>query len=134
MAAAFILVMSVVALVQFAISQWRSMWIVVAEQPLSNRFETATGIAANSIVPEDFNILARAWEQLPAAPHERNPWLREVRIYYKTLCALSKSCERRFPSLAGRARRETVVCAKYMAAVLDQRLNAHLAYAQSPLC
>lgn len=129
MIAAFIFVMSAMALIHFAISQWRSMWIVVAEQSLSSSFEAATGIAAESITAEDFGPLMRALDQLPAAPHKRNSWLKEIRIYYKTLQALSRSCEQRLPALADRAKKEAVMCAKYAAAVLDQRLNSYLAYA-----
>lgn len=129
MIASFILVFSVAALIHFAISQWRAMWTVVAEQPISNYFESATGIAVDSINSEDFDLLIRAWEQLSPKPRERNSWLKEVQIYYRVLRAISGSCEQVFPALAERARKETAVCAKYVAAVLDERLNAHLACA-----
>lgn len=129
MIASLILVFSVAALIQFAVSQWRSMWIDVAEQPLSKSFETATGIAAGAVDSEDFTVLIQAWEQLPAAPRERNSWLKEVRIYYRTLRAISNSSERMFPALAERTKKETAMCAKYVAAILDERLNASLAYA-----
>ena len=128
MVAAFILVMSVMALVHFAISQWRSIWIVVAEQPLSSCFETSTGIAADSVTAEDFSPLMRALDQLPVTSCKRSSWLKEVGMYYRILQALSNLCEQSLPALANRARKEAVVCAKYVAAVLDQRLSAHLAY------
>lgn len=129
MIAAFIFVMSLVALLRFAVTQWRSMWIVLAEQPLSVSFEAATGIAMNAITAEDFPSLLRALEDFPASSRRRNSWLKEVRIYYRTLQAISKSCEQRLPALAERTRKEAVLCAKYVAAVLDQRLNTHMAYA-----
>lgn len=129
MVAALILVMSVVALIHFAISQWRSVWIVTTEQRLSNSFVAATGIAANSITAEDFAPLMRALEKLSGTFCERNSWLKEIRIYSKTLQAPSRSCEQRLPAVASRARKEAAVCARYVAAILDQRLNAHLAYA-----
>lgn len=105
------------------------MWILVAKQPISNYFESATGIAVDSITAEDFNLLIRAWEQLPPTPRERNLWLKEVQIYYRALRAISRSCEQVFPALAQRVKKETAICAKYVAAILDERLNAHLAYA-----
>lgn len=129
MVAAFIFVMSVMALVHFAISQWRSIWVVVVEQPLSSSFEAATGIAVDSITAEDFSPLLRALDHLPTTSLKRNSWLKEIRIYYRALQALSSSCEQRLPALANRAKKEAVMCAKYAAAVLDQRLNSYLAYA-----
>lgn len=129
MIAAFIFVMSLVALIHFAITQWRSMWIVLTEQPLSNSFEAATGIAVNAITAEDFTPLLRTLEDFPAPSRGRNSWLKEVRIYYKTLQAVSKSCEQRLPALADRTGKEAVLCAKYVAAILDQRLNTQMAYA-----
>lgn len=132
MIAAFIFVMSLVALIHFAITQWRSMWIVLTEQPLSISFEAATGIAVNAITAEDFTPLLRTLEDFPAPSRGRNSWLKEVRIYYKTLQAVSKSCEQRLPALADRTGKEAVLCAKYVAAILDQRLNTHMAYAAPP--
>lgn len=132
MIAALILVMSVVALIQFAISQWKSVWIVASEQPLSSCLEAATGIAANAIAAGDFDRLCQASEQLPASPMERNSWLREVRIYYRTLSVLSGSLEMVIPALAAWARKESLACARYAAVVLDQRLNSRLAYASAP--
>ena len=38
MIAAFIVVLSIAALMQFAVAQWRAMWITIAEQPLSEFF------------------------------------------------------------------------------------------------
>ena len=105
------------------------MWIDVAEQPLSKSFESATGIAADAVAPENFRVLIEAWEKLPAAPRERNSWLKEIRIYYRALRAISKSCERMFPALSERTKRETAMCTKYVAAILDERLNASLVYA-----
>ena len=56
MIAAFILVLSVVALLQFGIAQWRSIWISIAEQPLSASLQTATGIPADAIGADDFEV------------------------------------------------------------------------------
>lgn len=129
MIAAFILVMSVVALVHFAIAQWKSVWIVVAEQPLSKCLEEATGIAANAIAANDFDLLIQASQQLPASPLERNSWMKEIRVYYRMLHALSGFCGNKVPAIADWARKESLACAKYAAVVLDQRLNARLVYA-----
>jgi hypothetical protein len=129
MIAALILVLSVAALVQFGILQWRSMWIAVSEQPLSASLQNATGIAANAIGADDFELLARTSEQLCPSVRQRNVWLREVRVYYRMMRFVQNLASTRVPVLAGWAKSELVACSRYAGAVLDQRLNANLAYA-----
>ncbi|MGB7750601.1 MAG: hypothetical protein WCF88_03540 [Candidatus Acidiferrales bacterium] len=129
MIAAFIVVLSVAALLQFAISQWRAMWLTIAEQPLSEYFTTATGIAGDGIRADHFDLLTRISEQVGASGKQSNLWLREVRIYYRTIRALNRSCEKQFPGFAAWANRELVACSLYAAATLDQRLSSHLAFA-----
>jgi hypothetical protein len=127
--AALILVMSVVALAQFAIAQWRSMWMTVAAQPLSDYMQAATGISAGAISGNDFDLLVRTSEQLSPSVQERNLWLREVGIYYRVIRALDGICAKHITGLSGWAKSELVACARYAAAVLDQRLNASFACA-----
>jgi hypothetical protein len=131
MIAALILVLSVAALVQFGVLQWRSMWIAVSEQPLSPSLQGATGIAADAIGADDFEFLARTSEQLCPSIQERNVWLREVRVYYHVVKALQRGAAERIPALANWAKSELVSCSRYAGAVLDQRLNANLAYASA---
>jgi len=130
MVAAFILVLSVVAVMEFAVAQWRSMWIAVGSQPLSDGFQTATGIAPSAIRAEDFDLLTRTSERLPFdGPQQRNVWVREVRVYYKLMRAVDSLCAKSLPAASSWAKNELVACARYAAAVLDQRLNANLEYA-----
>ena len=129
MIAAFIVVLSVAALLQFAIAQWRAMWITIAQQPLSEYFTTATGIAGDEIRAEHFDLLTRISEQVGASGKQSNLWLKEVRIYYRTIRALNQFCEKQFPAFAAWANHELVACSLYAAATLDQRLSSHLAFA-----
>jgi hypothetical protein len=129
MIAALILVMSVVALAQFAIAQWRSMWMTVAAQPLSDYVQAATGISDSAISGNDFQLLVRTSEQLSPSTQERNLWLREVGIYYRLIRALDKICAKQISGLSGWAKSEMVACSRYAAAVLDQRLNSSFACA-----
>lgn len=131
MVAAFILVLSVVALIRFAVSQWRSIWHGIAEQPLSGSLQTATGIAGHAIGPDDFELFARASEQLCPSPGERNVWLKEVRGYYHLVRFLRKVSSEKLPSLGRWAESEQVTCSRYAGTVLDQRLNANFAYASA---
>ncbi|HEV2289898.1 MAG TPA: hypothetical protein VGR81_13220 [Candidatus Acidoferrales bacterium] len=128
MIAAFICVMSLGALVQFAISQWRSIWVTMAEQPLSNSLEAATGIANSEISARHFDMLVRASEQLSRSAQKGNLWMKEVKVYYRALQACLKLSGTALPRLAGWANREMTECARFAAAVLDRRLNNSLAY------
>lgn len=130
MIAAFIFVLSVVAVMEFAVAQWRSMWMAASSQPLSEGFETATGISPNAIQADHFDLLTHTSQRLPfAGPQQRNVWLREVRIYYKLIRAVDAVCAKSVPAASKWAKNELVACARYAAAVLDQRLNANLEYA-----
>lgn len=125
MIAICILALSIMALAEFAISQWRSMWILVGAQPLSSSLESATGISAESLTADHFSLLAQTTEQLCPSREEGNLWLREVGVYYRIVRLLDKN----IPSLSSWANDELLACSRYAAVVLDQRLNANLAYA-----
>jgi len=125
MIAICILALSILALAEFAISQWRSMWILVGAQPISSSLESATGISAESLTADHFSLLAQTTEQLCPSREEGNLWLREVGVYYRIVRLLDKN----IPSLSSWANDELLACSRYAAVVLDQRLNANLAYA-----
>lgn len=125
MMAALILVLSVVATLEFAIAQWRSLWMAAISEPISESFQAATGIAPQGIRAEHFEVLARASEGLPfAGAQKRNARLREVRGYYRLVQALERICVTSLPVASAWAKGELTACARYAAAVLDQRLNA----------
>jgi hypothetical protein len=126
---AFILVFSVVALFRFAISQWRAMWLTVAARPLSDCLQAATGLDGSALRPEDFYLITKTSHYVSPAPRERNVWLREVGVYFKVVSTVEKVAGSHVPGIKEWAQSELLSCAKYAAAVLDQRLNANLAYA-----
>jgi hypothetical protein len=129
MIAAFILVFSVAALVRFGISQWRAMWLTVAARPLSDCLQAATGLDSSALRPEDFYLITKTSHYVTPAPRERNVWLREVGVYFKLVSAIEKVLGSHVPQIKQWSQSELLSCAKYAAAVLDQRLNANLAYA-----
>jgi hypothetical protein len=55
MIALLILAVSITALAQFAVCQWRSMWITVAAQPLSECLQAAVGLAPARFNPAILN-------------------------------------------------------------------------------
>lgn len=128
MIAICILVLSVAALIEFAVSQWRSMWMTVASQPLSDCLQTATGICADAITANDFDRLVTSNQQLRPAEQQGNLWLKEVKVYYRIVRVLDAVCANSVPGLSSWSKNELVSCARFVAAVLDQRLNQSLAY------
>jgi hypothetical protein len=128
MIAICILVFSVAALIEFAVSQWRSMWMTVAAQPLSDCLQSATGIAAHAITENHFDLLLLSNEKLGASSQQGNLWLKEVKIYFRIVRAIDGICAKALPGLSIWTKNELVSCAKYAAAVLDERLNSSLAY------
>jgi hypothetical protein len=128
MIALLILVTSLIALAEFAIFQWRSVWHTVAQQPVSESLHTATGISPDRISAEDFELLAQTSERLCPSPEEGNVWLREVRLYYRTLRALGKVGSAKFDESSW-IQSELAACSRYAAVVLDQRLSANYAFA-----
>lgn len=128
MIAALICVMSLAALVQFAVAQWRSIWIAIAAQPLSSSLPATTGIENNAICADHFEMLVRASNQMSRSPEEKNLWMAEVTLYYRALDTLLKLTRTAFPSVSNWAKRELTECARFAAAILDRRLNANFAY------
>jgi hypothetical protein len=129
MIALLILAISVTALVQFAVCQWRSIWITVAAQPLSECLQAAVGLAPGQIQSSHFELLARTSEQICPATQKQDVWLREVRLYFRIVETLDRLCVKHIPAISEWAETELVACARYAAAVLDERLNANLAFA-----
>jgi hypothetical protein len=129
MVASLILVLSVAALVRFGIAQWRSIWQTVADQPLSESLQTVTGIAANAIGPDDFDLFAKLCNESAHPAGESSVWLKEVRLYYRFLRVLRNAGSKTFPSLAHWTESELVTCSRYAGAVLDRRLSTNFAYA-----
>lgn len=127
MIAALICVISCATLIQFAISQWRSIWLTIAAQPLSNSFEAATGISHDSVGPDHFEWLVRVTEQKFPSVRDGQSWLTAIGFYRKGLCAFLKIGGHTLPSVADWVKRELTECSKYAAATLDRRLNATLA-------
>jgi len=126
MTAVIILAFSVMALVQFAISQWRMIWLTTANQPLSESLRAATGIEAETIGPNDFGKLLGICDEMSPRLKKGTPWLREVKGYYTIVAKLEKSFRSIQPALSAWAAGEMKVCSRYVAVLLDQNLSLDL--------
>ena len=121
-----ILLFSGFALIRFAVSQWRAIWISSANQPLSESLRLAAGIDAAAIGARDFGRLMNLCDQLSPELKKSSPWLSEVSLYYRVVARLEQFSNSRIPSISTWASREMQTCARYVAVVLDQSLAMNL--------
>ena len=126
MTAVLILAFSVLALIQFAISQWRMIWLTTANQPLSDSLQVATGINAENIGAGDFGKLLGLCDEMSPRLRKTTPWLREVKGYYNIVAKLEKAFRSVQPAVAAWAASEMKICSRYVAVILDQNLALDL--------
>ena len=130
MIAGVILFLSMAVLAEFSVAHWRSMWLAVAAQPLSQSLAAATGIADRAIGADDFERLVSTSQQLcPTGIGSSGTSLKQVRAYYRVMRALDGLCAKQMPALSAWIKTELVSCSRYAAVVLDQRINANVAFA-----
>jgi hypothetical protein len=122
----FILLFSGFALIRFAVSQWRAIWISSANQPLSDSLQFTAGIDAAAIGADDFGRLMNLCDELSPDLKKSSPWLSEVSTYYRAIAKLQQVSKSMLPSIANWASREMQTCARYVAVVLDQNLAMNL--------
>ena len=121
-----ILLFSGFALIRFAVSQWRAIWISSANQPLSDSLQLTAGIDAAAIGPQDFGRLLNLCDQLSPELKNSSPWLKELSLYYRAIATLERISAAKVPSISTWAAREMQTCARYVAVVLDQSLAMNL--------
>ncbi|MCL6480139.1 MAG: hypothetical protein K6U02_00290 [Firmicutes bacterium] len=133
MVASLILVLSVAALAQFALSYWRALLQETATRELSRRALEA-GLAKLKLEPGDFDVVVSMYRICP--PLGQQPTrLAAVRAYYRTIRALADVTESRLARALGLIRladwtqREMQACTRYVAVLLDQRVTENLASA-----
>jgi hypothetical protein len=119
-------VLSGVALIRFAASQWRAIWISSANQPVSDSLQLAAGIDTARISAGDFSRLMALCEQLSPGLKETSPWLHELSVYYRAIARIEQASKAKVPSVASWAAGEMQTCARYVAVVLDQSLAMNL--------
>lgn len=122
----FILVFASFALGRFAISQWRTIWITAANQPLSDSLRLTAGIDDATVGAKDFSSLLDLCDNLSPGLKKKTPWLREVSVYYRAIARLEQLSRIKLPSLSTWASREMKICSRYVAVVLDQNLAMNL--------
>ena len=122
MIAAFILVFSVLALIQFFVSYCRSLLTAYGEVEVSSMARRVVGCEDQPLRGEDFGHVLSLVQLSPGRDDDRAE-LGAVRAYYVFLRLLDAA--RGFaPGLGSWARREQLACAHFAAVALDRRIPA----------
>jgi hypothetical protein len=124
MFAAMLLVISIVALSQFALYYWRSVLAGVAAQPVSSRVLEAARVDG-SVSAADFGTLAGLHDLTPELQPNAGS-LASVRFYVRAIEALELVFGSLIPAINEWGQRERAICARYAAVQIDRRLQANL--------
>ncbi|MFZ0886233.1 MAG: hypothetical protein WAN14_22720 [Candidatus Acidiferrales bacterium] len=132
--AAFILVISTAAMVQFAVFTWRAGLLRVASQPMLEQSEAdSTEASHNLLNAKDFKEVLARQDLCPDLDTGSAPGLRLVRAYYSALRVLhlvgDLIVSPGAPGFGGWTDREMALCARYAAVVLSHRVQSNQALA-----
>ena len=131
--AAFILVISTAAMVQFAVFSWRAGLLRVASEPLLDQSEASVEASRNLLNAKDFKEVLARQDLCPDLDTGSAPSLRPVRIYYSVLRALhglgNLIVSPGAPGFGGWTQREMALCTRYAAVVLSHRVQSNQALA-----
>jgi hypothetical protein len=131
--AAFILVISTAAMVQFAVFTWRAGLLRVASEPIRDQAGTSEEASRNMLNVKDFNAVLARQDLCPDMETGSAPSLRPVRIYYRLLCMLhglgNLVVSPGAPGFGGWTQREMALCTRYTAVILSHRVQSNQALA-----
>lgn len=96
----------------------------VAAQPVSDRIWAAVGITPDGSGARDFRTIVSVANMAPALGTSRSSFI-AIRAYYAAVETLG----RLVPPIANWSEREMATCSRYVAAVLDRRLEGNVAFA-----
>jgi hypothetical protein len=126
--AAFIFVMSMAAVIQFAVLSWRAGLIRVASAPLAAEWHALADSTAKPMISEGFVNITAYSKLCPDIEAGSAPKLWSVRAYYRGL-QLVKSLGEAIEPLRNVpwASREMALCTQYAAVTLAHRLERNQA-------
>lgn len=120
MMAAFILVCSVVLLLQFFVSYCRSLIAASAKQILSPEVQDVTGIS-RAASGDDFARVIQLLRLCPDRPEDRNS-IQAIGAYFRLLNFLGSTLARMMPSMHAWTESERGHCAYFAAVALERRI------------
>jgi hypothetical protein len=118
--AAFIFVISIATLIQFAISSWRARLLSVASTPLQLDSDAMVELSRKLLAANTLQDVLAYQKCCPDLSGGSAPNMRLVRLYYRFL-QFMKSSGGRLAQFAW-ADREMTLCTRYAAVALLQRL------------
>jgi hypothetical protein len=126
--AAFIFVMSMAAVIQFAVLSWRAGLVRVASGPLAAEWQALADSTAKSMISEGFANITAYSKLCPDIEAGSTPKLWSVRVYYRCL-QLFGSLSQAIEPLRNLqwASREMALCTRYAAVTLSERLERNQA-------
>lgn len=121
--AAFMFVISIAAMVQFAVFTWRAGLLRVAAEALPGE---TSGADTSLLNRDDFQDASAIHEICPALSASSVPNLKPVRLYHNLLSALNALGSFLVPGSSdwlGWTKREMALCTRYSNVVLSRRLQ-----------
>jgi hypothetical protein len=128
MVSAMLFAFSMVALAQFALYYWRAVLTGVAARPVSDRVLAAARVQERALMAQDFEMLSELYDLTPKLRGGIDG-LAAVRAYYRVLGATAKALRWCGASVSEWIDRERLICTRYAAVQIEQRLQANLAMA-----
>ncbi len=125
---AILFAVSIAALGQFALYYWRAVLAGVAAQPLSDHLRAVAGLTSKSVSAADFYAMVSLHELTPELRDDKGD-LRLVRAYYGVIEAIGRLAGMKLPALVAWTQREMATCSRYVAVLVDRRLERNLACA-----
>jgi hypothetical protein len=130
MFSAMFFAISIVALMQFGLYYWRAVLTSVAAQPIPADILEAVQVEESNLTGSDFEKLASVLALTPELKHSRAN-LGFVPLYYKLVGRVAELFGNIAPALTSWSEQERLLCARYAAVQIGQRLEANLAQAVS---
>ncbi len=132
--AAFILVISTAALIQFAVFTWRAGLLRVASEPILDQAEPDSAEKSSNLLNgKDFKDVLARQDLCPDLDTGSAPSLRLVRFYYSCLRTLhglgNVIVSPGARGFGGWTQREMALCTRYAAVVLSHRVQDNQALA-----
>ena len=117
-----ILVISVVSLVQFAMSYFRAILVQAGQVPVSDEVRAAAGLQGGEISAEDFGALRGVHSLIPGG----SSGVGLVATYYRAMQAV-KLIGGAHQGIAAWTKQEMANCACYVGVQIDRRLQLSIA-------
>ena len=126
MIAALIFVISMAAIIQFAIFSWRAVLLASSTEPLSAVMNSALDPITGNLSGRDFRAVS-ALNQICPDLNPKSRDLGHVQLYFRVLNFLNAVSRAILPACSHWSQREMAACTHYAAVIVDHRLQQNRA-------